>query len=284
MEIKKVAVLLTVYNRREITLQGLRSLYNAINYLGKGYQFDIYMTDDGSTDGTSDAVAKEFPSVHIVQGTGNLFWSGGMRMAWKTAVDSCAAYDYYLWYNDDSILYEDALKNMFIYYTIDNPNVVIITGAFCDKKGSVSYGGKTDGDKLISPDGTFQKTYRMNGNLVLIPQAVYEELGMISTWCRHGFGDYDYGYRAAKQKIPVLLSCSFVGRCERHDVRESKYFSNKYTIVQRWNMLHSPMNNPFVSFIFNYKYNGIAFALKSLITTYIYTVFPIIYKKRNFFR
>ena len=56
---KRIAVLLTVYNRKEVTLKGLRSLYNAIAFLKnlhpkKDYCFDVYMTDDGCTDGTGD--------------------------------------------------------------------------------------------------------------------------------------------------------------------------------------------------------------------------------------
>ena len=62
----KTAVLLTVYNRKEVTLQGLRSLHKAIAYLREGYSFDIFMTDDGCTDGTAEAVSKEFSDIHIV--------------------------------------------------------------------------------------------------------------------------------------------------------------------------------------------------------------------------
>lgn len=76
------AVLLTVYNRKNVTLQGLRTLYRAIEFLKKellesDYQLDIYMTDDGYIDGTGEAVRKEFPYVYITQGASSLYWSGG---------------------------------------------------------------------------------------------------------------------------------------------------------------------------------------------------------------
>lgn len=41
--VKNVAVILTVFNRKEITLSSLNGLYKAIAELGVGYVFDIYM-------------------------------------------------------------------------------------------------------------------------------------------------------------------------------------------------------------------------------------------------
>ena len=53
-EVTKTAVLLTVFNRREMTLVSLRTLYAAIDRLGPGYAFDVYLVDDGSTDGSGE--------------------------------------------------------------------------------------------------------------------------------------------------------------------------------------------------------------------------------------
>ena len=56
----RTAVLLTVFNRKEVTLKGLYSLKQAMATLGKAHLFDIYMVDDGCTDGTGDAVAEAY--------------------------------------------------------------------------------------------------------------------------------------------------------------------------------------------------------------------------------
>ena len=63
---------------------------------------NVYLVDDGSTDGTSEAVKKNFPQVNIIKGDGTLFWNGGMRVAFSKAMES--EHDYYLWLNDDTIL------------------------------------------------------------------------------------------------------------------------------------------------------------------------------------
>ena len=105
---KTVAVLLTVFNRKDITLKGLSTLYAAMKPVEDKYSFDVYMTNDGCTDGTPEAVKNCFPDVHIINGNGNLYWSGGMRKAWDVAAKT-HDYDYYLWFNDDAVLYENAL-------------------------------------------------------------------------------------------------------------------------------------------------------------------------------
>ena len=82
---KTVAVLMTVFNRKQITIQGLKSLFKAIS-LTKDLVFDVYLVDDNSPDGTIEAVKKQFDSIITIPGTGGLYWGGGMNLAWNTAV------------------------------------------------------------------------------------------------------------------------------------------------------------------------------------------------------
>ena len=166
----KTAVILTVFNRREVTLKGLRTLYRAFEELQneqpyESYHFDIYMTDDGCSDGTADAVKGEFPDVHIIQGDGNLYWSGGMRKAWQTAIHSSEKYDFYLWFNDDAELYENALVIMFDSHSYSDKKS-IISGAFCDSKGNASYGGRDRKSNILTPHNVLRPIFLMNGNLV----------------------------------------------------------------------------------------------------------------------
>jgi GT2 family glycosyltransferase len=92
----KIAVLLTCFNRKKKTLKCLSSLFAISN-------FDVYLVDDASTDGTSEEIQVQYPSVNIIKGNGNLFWNRGMYLAWSYALND--NYDYYLWLNDDVVLY-----------------------------------------------------------------------------------------------------------------------------------------------------------------------------------
>ena len=276
----KIAIILTVYNRRDVTLQGLRSLYGAIAFLGEGYSFDVYMTNDGCTDGTGEAVAREFSDIHIVQGDGNLYWSGGMRKAWQTAIDSGIKYDYYLWFNDDADLYEDALQTMFRSMREAGGNA-IISGAFCDKDGKVSYGGWSSLNKIMPPNGTLQLCFLINGNLVLISGVVFESLGNISHIYKHSLGDWDYGRRAIEHGFNVLLTPKYVGLSERHNDVDNRAFDNKYSLRERWSFLRSSKQSNRAGMFFFYKHFGLFASIKCLIRSYIYVFFPLIKTKNN---
>ena len=97
MKICKVAVLLTCHNRKAKTIECLKSLFKAIQFSKADSSFSVYLVDDGSTDGTAEAVLSNFPEVNVINGSGNLFWAGGMRLAWNTALQSNP--DYYLLLN-----------------------------------------------------------------------------------------------------------------------------------------------------------------------------------------
>ena len=65
----KIAALLTCFNRKDKTITCLNSVLNIIPTC------HVYLVDDASTDGTSEAIKQNFPQVNIIQGNGNLFWS-----------------------------------------------------------------------------------------------------------------------------------------------------------------------------------------------------------------
>ncbi len=271
----KVAVLITVFNRKEITLKGLKSLYIAIHSLGNDYNFDIYLTDDGCTDGTRDAVKEKYPQVIVVKGNGQLFWGGGMNLAWETALESKRLYDYYLWYNDDSDIFPDALQTMFDSVSRDT----VVTGAFRNHEGNVSYGGKTENDQLIVPNNQLQEIVKMNGNLVLIPHDVFLSVGLIDKIYIHGGGDFDYGYRVREKGFKVLLSPKYVGIAERHDEFIPRYCNKEISFSKRWTILHNPMNSPKIHFRFNLKRGGVLKSIVYLIICYVGVCFPSLYVK-----
>lgn len=82
---KTVAVLLTVFNRKNVTIKGLETLFSAMKPVEDKYSFDVYMTNDGCTDGTPESVKQLYPHVNVIDGEGGLYWSGGMRKAWVNA-------------------------------------------------------------------------------------------------------------------------------------------------------------------------------------------------------
>src|SRR5665213_152847 len=105
----KIAALACSYNRINKTAAFLKSLVN--QPVPENFELDIYLLDDNSPDGTGDYVRKNFPSVEVLEGTGSLFWAGGMRTLWNYVAKK-KPYDFFLLLNDDVVLFDDTLSRL----------------------------------------------------------------------------------------------------------------------------------------------------------------------------
>jgi len=277
---QNVAILLTVFNRKITTLNGLSTLYKQIN-LHKDIHFDVYMTDDGCTDGTPEAVSQEFPQINIVKGDGTLFWSGGMRAAWDAAMAK-GTYDYYLWFNDDAILYDNAFQILFD-ANKDLGDNTIVSGAFCNADtGKTSYGGWSKSFSFVELNpNRYEPVYFMNGNLVLIPNRVFQSIGNIDKHYIHGLGDWDYSGRAIKKGYNVVIAKQFVGTTSRHDTPVSSAYRKDKNIVQRLKTLYSPIFHPKIKWHFKKTHFGLFSAIVAIVACHAFAIFPAIAKKNT---
>lgn len=277
---KRIAIILTVFNRKNMTLLGLRQLHKVIENTND-IDVSVFMTDDGCTDGTAKAVEEEFPQIHIIQGDGNLYWSGGMRLAWDVASRK-AIYDYYIWYNDDAVLFDNALQTLF------NANKelgddTIISGAFCNPStGKTSYGGWSKSFDLIELNPLkYEPIYFMNGNLVLIPNKVFQKIGNIDKHFMHSLGDWDYSARALKAGFQVVLTKKFVGTTSRHDRPINTAYRKDLSIIKRLKSLYSPFSHPKVTWHFKKTHFGLISAIIAVLACHIFVMYPFVAKKNK---
>ena len=254
---------MTCFNRREKTLQCLTALQDGQRKAGDGLSLSIFLTDDGCTDGTADAIrqrAFDFP-VHILTGNGSLFWNGGMIHSWKAALAE-GSFDGYLWLNDDTF----TLPAFFI----DLPKADEFALAHYGKRGiyvgstqdadsgTFTYGGFnyvsriTLLDQFVIPDGTsFQPCEAAHGNITYVSQEVVDKMGIFSDKYWHGGSDHDYTYRAHKAGFPILVLPHYAAVCQ-NDHLGSKGKKSPYNRKQRFhnillfNLRCFPWRVPFV--------------------------------------
>jgi GT2 family glycosyltransferase len=218
----KIAVLLTVFNRIEKTLLCLDSLLAA--RMPEGMAFEIFITNDGSTDNTTERIKEQYPNTSIILlNSENLYWNGGMNNSWKAAIDK-GGFDGYLWLNNDTIvlpnLWEeivDADSYSKTKYGIGG----IYVGSTCDKDyKTLTYGGFdyinkwTLKDKFVVPNGEFQNCQCAHGNITYISQDIVARRGILYSRYKHSGGDHDYTYMAYKHKLPLFIFRAFVGICK----------------------------------------------------------------------
>ena len=217
----RLAVLMTCHNRRNTTLACLPALYQ------QDKNFDVFLVDDGSSDGTADAVKSCYPEVNVIKGNGNLFWVGGMRLAFAEALKY--SYDYYLWLNDDTLLEPDALSNLLNAHEIlvqRGYSDSIVVGSVKDPAtGKHTYGGATrtkgwlsNKFKPVEPGKEFKLCDTMQGNIVLIPNSVAEKVGNLDSTFIHTMGDLDYGLRARRLGCHVWIAPGYMGTCSRNSI------------------------------------------------------------------
>lgn len=248
-KIEKIAVLLTCFNRAETTLKCLGALYSQV--LPVGIELETYLVDDRSNDGTGDAVREQFSDVNIIQGDGNLYWCGGMRLAWAEAMKE--GYDYYLWLNDDTVLYPGTIKTLLqTAYDLEKVESTdgIVVGSTCDSKtGKLTYGGvvRTSKWRLLDfrkvvPTDKMLKCDTMNGNCVFIPQKIANDIGNLSSEFTHAIGDMDYGLRALRKGIPIYVAPGFIGECSNN--MPSNWTSPEVSFKERVKLARSPKGLP----------------------------------------
>lgn len=271
----KIATLLTVFNRKDKTLQCLTNLFK--QGIPQGYSLDVYLTNDGCTDGTPEAVKEQFPQVNIINGDGNLFWNRGMWTAWDAA-SKTKDYDFYFWLNDDTMLYPGALKAL-LNSSENKENKSIIVGACQDTEthAKITYGGRDKG-KLVMPKGDDTEITGFNGNIVLVPLYVFKILGNLDHYYSHSKGDFDYSIRARKAGIQIYLVGEALGTCDLHPCLD-KWCDPKVPFKQRWKMLHKPNGMPPKETFHLEKQINIVKAVLHFFTVYLRCLFPIIWVK-----
>ena len=217
----KVELVIPVYNRRETTLQALRSLAKIDK---TGLDIHIIIVNDASTDGTKEAISRNFPDVQIVQGDGTLHYAAGTNRGISAALRRNP--DYIVTMNDDAIYHEQFLRRL-IKTAESNPNSVV--GALLllwnephrvfqiDFKWKTVEGGWILDENLTAFDVPKQafEVEGMAGNCVLFPAKAVQQCGLMDEKkFPHGWGDIQYFARMKKMGWKLLVEPKSLVWCE----------------------------------------------------------------------
>ncbi len=276
----RIAVLLTTYNRKQKTLTCLQSL--SLQKLTGNIEISVYLTDDNSSDGTIEAVKMAFPAVNIFSGNGHLYWAGGMRHTWTHAL--IGNYDFYLLLNDDTTLLETAIQSLVNGFQ-DNPFAsgnAICVGSTCDSEtGKLSYGGsKLKSNGVWKSEPVFDETNYLrcdfaNANIMLVPKAVTDKIGILADTYTHSLADYDYTLLAKRAGFEVVLIPGFLGTCT--DDHGNNWKSQKTTLSERLKYLKSPKGLAYSEYLKFIRLHFPSSYLPEMGKIWLKTFFPFIW-------
>lgn len=257
----RIAALMSCFNRKKYTLRCLKQL---INNIPVNFTFDIYLFNDGCTDGTPEEVTVLFPEVKIIDGDGSYFWNRGMHRAFEEAYKS--QYDFYMWVNDDVLFYDNIVqklvdsynsvshwceKSIIVGYTLDQTEKEVTYSAFREKKSIIPLSFER-----VIPSERLEEADNFHGNCVLIPAAVVDQIGFNDYTYRHGFGDADYGLTAVRNGCKVYLTNYPVGICDKNDANWA-INRDKMSLKERYKRLNSIKQRPLNEWLyFTKKFGG----------------------------
>ncbi len=254
--VPRITATLTSFNRRPQTLECLRRLEIAAAHAG--VLPAAVLVDDGSTDGTSEAVAQRFDWVRVVRGDGSLFWTRGMHRAMAQALTQ-ADVDYILWLNDDTMLLPDALANLLVTarsQRLQTGLPTAVVGATTDaSSGQLTYSGQLAASRWRRFN--FRKVYSatdalacetMNGNVVLLPVDLIRRVGSLDTTFAHAGGDIDYGLRVGQAGFPLVVAPGVAGHCS-NNATAGGFADLSAPLRQRWRHMLSRKGLPVATWL-----------------------------------
>lgn len=271
---RKIAVILTCFNRKSKTVNCVRSL----NERNPDFNLKFIVVDDNSSDGTREAVAKLGNNIKVIKGSGNLFWAGGMRTGIDYLFKTDHSSEYVLLVNDDVTFKKDIIKKL-VNKSEQNGNAVIV-GATCDAKGNFTYGGMAleqgKGKGIYRHVGIDEKNTfcdLFNCNCVLIKMQTMRETGNFDPAYVHGIADLDYGLRLSRAGNKILSFDEYIGVCEKNSSKGT-WKDTSLSRIERFKKKESPKGAPFRPWFHYVRKNfGVLPALKYSFSPYLKILF-----------
>jgi GT2 family glycosyltransferase len=215
--IERVYAVVPVHNRVAFTRECLDSLV-AQSYPG----LSIVVVDDGSVDETSSIVRREYPEVVLLQGSGDMWWTGATNMGISWVLDRAGAGDWVLTLNNDTTVDDNYISTLVGLSASWAPAVVGSVVVDARDGDTVEDGGpvvrwatakwgrlsarrslracREEGTIVTEPDF-------LAGRGTLIPVGCLRKVGLFdSRRLPHYYADYEFSSRAAKAGYRLVMS------------------------------------------------------------------------------
>jgi GT2 family glycosyltransferase len=224
MSLIRVEIVTPVFNRVDETLRCLRSIGRAD---APGLSLHVVIVDDGSTDGTAEIVAREFPDVEVVVASGDLWYTAGANLGMKTALQHEP--DYILLINNDQVFDEKCIRRLVECAEL-NPKSVVGALLLNRERPHEVFQVSPKWDTL---KGGYRHWFRQTiwtvptrpwlvelivGNCVLIPGEAIRRAGLMDALRLPQYGDAEYTPRLRRAGWRLLIEPRARVFCKPNDI------------------------------------------------------------------
>ena len=179
----------------------------------------MIIVDDGSTDGTREMVREKYPDTILLQGDGNLWWSGATNEGIKHALTHATDTDFILLLNNDLEVGSTFIEKI-VGVAHNNPRslvgsvVVNIVTPDIIINGGVSINWWTAHRQILNrgqalsqfPEGHYEEASHLTGRGTLIPVTGIQEFGLYDAVHIPHCGDTELPVRASRMGYRLLVS------------------------------------------------------------------------------
>lgn len=225
----KVAVIVVTYNG----MKWLQTCFDSL--LQSTSAHHVYAIDNGSTDGTVDFIASQYPRIELIQSKENLGFGKANNLGLTKALED--GFDYFFLLNQDGYVFPDTLNNL-VNFSKGNPIYGVLSPMQLNGNG-------TDLDQNFSilmnnfncpgfiNDSYFNKLHShyelkfVMAAFWLITKEALQKIGLFNPVFPHYGEDNDYLNRVMYHGKKIAIVTNALGRHDR-EFRESTHQQNIY--------------------------------------------------------
>lgn len=280
-----VFVLIPAYNNKQEVLTILKCLSE------QSYRdIKVILVDDGSTDGTFDAVKKQFPDTIILRGNGDLWWTGANVMGVNHILSEAGLDDFVLLLNNDLEVNVDYVGHLVDASIQNNRAIVGSTIIDANNPNNIEAGVKLDAHLNIIVNANKQdiESREFNtdvdvlpGRGTLVPIEIFEKIGNFDVKRLPHYGaDYEFMVRAkrAGYKLIVSYKAKVLARLDITGLVPSE--KKIISMCECFNLMFSKKSKINVRYYLNYAWlcSGKGYRLRNVVYSALHVLSVTLFK------